>query len=79
VTQRARLEFYGYVPDYLEKYRENISRVTKADVLAAARRHLKPEAFKLVVIGDAVKFDKPLANPGSVRELDLTQKTGTGR
>jgi predicted Zn-dependent peptidase len=79
VTQRARLEFYGYVQDYLEKYRENISRVTKADVLAAARRHLKPESFKLVVIGDAAKFDKPLANPGNVRELDLTQKSGTGR
>ena len=74
VTQRARLEFYGYSPDYLENYRDNISRVTKADVLAAARRHLKPEAFKLVIVGDAAKFDKPLANFGNVRELDLSQK-----
>jgi predicted Zn-dependent peptidase len=75
VTQRARLEFYGYAPDYLENYRDNISRVTKADVLAAARKHLKPDAFKLVVVGDATKFDKPLASFGVVRELDLKPKT----
>jgi predicted Zn-dependent peptidase len=74
VTQRARLEFYGYAPDYLENYRENISRVTKEDVLAAARKHLKPEAFKLVVVGDAAKFDKPLSVFGTVRELDLKPK-----
>jgi predicted Zn-dependent peptidase len=79
VTQRARLEFYGYAQNYLETYRENISRVTKEDVLAAARKHLKPEAFKLVVIGNASKFDKPLTSFGTVRELDLVQKTGNGR
>jgi len=74
VTQRARLEFYGYPPGYLEGYRDNIARVTKEDVLAAARRHLRPEAFKLVVVGDAAKFDKPLAAFGTVRELDLRQQ-----
>ncbi|KAA0891305.1 M16 family metallopeptidase [Oryzomonas rubra] len=74
VTQRARLEFYGYAPGYLEGYRDNIARVTKEDVLAAARRHLRPEAFKLVVVGDAAKFDKPLTALGAVRELDLRQQ-----
>ncbi|KAB0671446.1 insulinase family protein [Oryzomonas sagensis] len=73
VTQRARLEFYGYAPGYLEGYRDNIARVTKEEVLAAARRHLRPEAFKLVVVGDAAKFDKPLTALGAVRELDLKQ------
>jgi predicted Zn-dependent peptidase len=79
VTQRARLEYYGYMPDYLETYRDNISRVTKADVLAAARRHLHADAFKLVVVGNAAKFDKPLTSFGTVRELDLTQKVEKGR
>lgn len=71
VTQRARLEFYGYPENYLENYRENISRVTKEDVLTAARKYLKPEAFKLVVVGDAAKFEKPLSSQGDVKELDL--------
>jgi len=73
VTQRARLEFYGYPENYLEKYRDNIARVTKEEILAAARKHLKPDAFKLVVVGNAAKFDKPLASFGGVRELDLKQ------
>ncbi|MBV5338302.1 MAG: insulinase family protein [Deltaproteobacteria bacterium] len=71
VSQRARLEYYGYPDGYLERYRDNIAKVTKADILEAARKHLKPDAFKLVVIGDAAKFDQPLATLGAVRELDL--------
>ena len=79
VTQRARLEYYGYAPGYLENYRDNISRVTKEDVLAAARKHLRPEAFKLVVVGDAAKFDKPLTVFGIMRELDLKPKAEMGK
>jgi len=75
VTQRARLEYYGYPADFLEKYRANVAGITKEDVLGAARRHLKPEAFKLVVVGDAAKFDKPLATFGHVVELNLKQAT----
>lgn len=71
VAQRARLEYYGYPEHYLEKYRDNIARVTKEDVLRAAKTYLKPDSFKLVVIGDAARFDKPLTTLGSVRELDL--------
>ncbi|ABL00810.1 M16 family metallopeptidase [Pelobacter propionicus] len=71
--QRARLEYYGYPIDYLETYRDSIARVTKRDVLSAARTYLKPEAFKIVVIGDAKSFDKPLTTFGAVRELDLSQ------
>jgi predicted Zn-dependent peptidase len=72
VTQRARLEYYGYPDEYLDRYRDNIAKVTKTDILNAARKYLHPDAFKLVVIGDAAKFDKPLSVLGSVRELDLT-------
>lgn len=71
VTQQARLEYYGYAPDYLDTYRDKIAAVTKEDVLKAARKHLRPEAFKLVVVGDQAKFDQPLKNFGPVRELDL--------
>lgn len=71
VNQRARLEYYGYPAGYLEQYRDNIARVTKTDILNAARKYLHPEAFKLVVIGDAAKFDQPLSKLGIVRELDL--------
>ena len=71
VSQRARLEYYGYAENYLDKYRENIAKVSKEDVLNAARKYLKPDAFKLVVVGDAARFDKPLSSQGAVKELDL--------
>lgn len=71
VTQRARLEYYGYPDGYLEQYRDNIAKVTKTEILDVAKKYLHPEAFKLVVIGDAAKFDQPLSAMGSVRELDL--------
>jgi predicted Zn-dependent peptidase len=71
VTQRARLEYYGYPDGYLERYRDNIAKVTKMDILRAARTYLHPDAFKLVIIGDAAKFDQPLSTQGTVRELDL--------
>ncbi|MDD2852119.1 MAG: pitrilysin family protein [Desulfuromonadaceae bacterium] len=73
VSQRARLEYYGYPDGYLEQYRDNIAKVTKNDILHAARKYLHPDAFKLVIIGDATKFDQPLASLGQVRELDLKQ------
>lgn len=71
VNQRARLEYYLYPDGYLEQYRDNIARVTKTDILNAARKYLHPDAFKLVVVGDAAKFDQPLSTLGNVRELDL--------
>jgi zinc protease len=71
VLQQARLEFYGYQPDYLDRYRERISKVTKEEILKAARKHLRPDAFKLVVIGNEAAFDKPLSSFGKPNQLDL--------
>ena len=71
VTQRGRLEYYGYPDNYLEEYRNNIAKVTKTDILMAARKYLHPDAFKIVVVGDAAKFDLPLETLGKVQELNL--------
>lgn len=71
VVQQARLEFYGYQADYLDRYRERIAAVTREDVLRAAQKHLHPDAFKLVVVGDSKGFDKPLSSIGAVKTLDL--------
>lgn len=71
VNQQARLEFFGYPKGYLEKYRDNIARVTKDDVLRVARKYLHPDKMVLVVVGDDRKFDKPLTDLGPVREIKL--------
>jgi len=74
VNQRARLEFYGYPDGYLENYRTNIARVTKDDILRAAKKYLHPDAMTLVVVGDRKKFDQPLVAFGEVKELKLEEQ-----
>ena len=69
VTQRARLEYYGYAPDYLEKYRDNVALVTRADVLRVAKQYLHPDKLIKVVVGNDAKFDKPLSTFGTVRQV----------
>jgi len=70
-NQKARLEYYHYPAGYLDNYRDNIARVTRDDVLRVARKYLHPEALKLVVVGDARLFDKPLSTFGRVEEIKL--------
>lgn len=52
VSQTMRLAFYGYPEDYLVRYRERMAAVTAQDVLAAARRHLRPQAQTLILVGN---------------------------
>jgi predicted Zn-dependent peptidase len=70
-AQKARLEYYSYPKDYLDRYRDNIARVTREDVLRVAKKYLHPDAMKLVVVGDSKKFDKPLSTFGKVEEIKL--------
>jgi len=69
VSQQARLEFYGYPADYLERYRERIAAVTREDLLKTAKRLLHPDALKLVVVGDEKGFDVPLTQFGPVKKV----------
>ena len=72
-TQRRDEAFYGYPADWLDRYRARIDAVTADDVLAAARKHLRPEAATLVLVGDERKFDKPPESFGRpVTRLTLT-------
>ncbi len=69
VSQQARLEFYGYPTDYLDRYRERIAALTREDLQKAAKRLLRPDAFKLVVVGDEKGFDVPLNQFGTVKKV----------
>jgi zinc protease len=71
VNMQARLAYFDYPAGYLEKYRDNIARVTKDDVLRVARKYLHPEAMIVTVVGNETRFDKPLAAFGRVREIKL--------
>ena len=50
VFQQATFDLLGYPKNYLEKYPENIRKVTLAEVQAAAKRYLHPDKLKIVVV-----------------------------
>ncbi|HRF13286.1 MAG: pitrilysin family protein [Candidatus Accumulibacter phosphatis] len=49
----AMIGFYGLPLDYLDRYPENIEKVTVADIKAAFARHLRPEHLVTVVVAGA--------------------------
>ncbi len=71
VSQRINIQYYNLPEDYLEKYRENIAKVTKEDVLRVAKKYLHPDKLSLVVVGNDKKFDKPLSEIGEVKNIEL--------
>jgi len=65
-------EYYGYPADFLQKTKESVEKVTKADILRVARAHLKPETMQILVVGKPDDFDEPLTIFGDVQEIDVT-------
>lgn len=65
-------EYFGYPADTLEHFQENIAKVTCADILAAAKKHLHPDKMAILVVGNPNKFDQPLTSFGPVSEIDIS-------
>lgn len=73
LNQRMRVEYYGLPADYLETFRARVRAVTAEEARDAARKILRPENLKIVVVGDPEKFDAPLDEFGPVAPLSLEE------
>ncbi len=78
VTRQMRLEYYGLPENYLETFRDRISRVTKEDILRVSKEYLHPDKLFVLVVGNAEGFDPPLSSLGKVHEISLGDTHGTG-
>lgn len=65
-------EYFGYPPDFLQKTKTNVEKVTKADVLRVAHKHLQPDKMQILAVGRPQDFNEPLSVLGQVREIDIT-------
>lgn len=72
LNEQVTLAFYGYPPDYLEKYRDGIERVTAADVTRVANKYIDVTKLALVVVGNKSEIEPPLSTLGTVTDLDIT-------
>jgi zinc protease len=72
VDRLATYELYGYPADFNRRLRDGVEKVTKADILRVARKHLQPDALTILAIGRADQFDKPLSTFGPVTTIDIS-------
>ncbi len=72
LAERMTYEYYGYPPDWLDKYQAEIKKVTAADVNRVASKYLHKNQLAVLVVGNTKQFDKPLSSLGPVKEIDIT-------
>jgi zinc protease len=70
--ERMTYEYYGYPPDWLDKYQAEIKKVTAADVNRVATKYLHKDQLAVLVVGNTKDFDKPLSSLGPVKNIDIT-------
>ena len=72
LRQQATLAFFGYPPDFIEKYRDGIEKVTAADVTRVANKYIHPSKLAILVVGNQAEFGTPLSTLGPVKTLDIS-------
>src|SRR5450755_106524 len=71
LSERMTYEYYGYPPDWLDKYQAEIKKVTAADVNRVAAKYLHRDQLAVLVVGNTKEFDKPLSSLGAVKDIDI--------
>jgi zinc protease len=72
LAERMTYEYYGYPPDWLDKYQAEIKKVTAPDVNRVATKYLHRDQLAVLVVGNTKEFDKPLSSLGPVKDIDIT-------
>jgi predicted Zn-dependent peptidase len=70
--QQMLYSYYGLPLDFLEKYRQNIEKVSGDDVARVAEKYLHPDAATLLVVGNRAEFDRPVESFGEMKVVDIT-------
>ncbi len=72
VNRLMTYAYYNYPLDFIDRIKEEVEKVTKADVMRVAKKHLHPDALQILVVGKKEDFDEPLSALGKVNEIDIT-------
>ncbi|MBX3304324.1 MAG: insulinase family protein [Nitrospira sp.] len=72
VGRLIELEHDGLPKDFLQRLREQVIQLTKDDVLAAAKKHLRPDRLKIIAVGSGDALAKALSTFGDVKEIKLS-------
>lgn len=72
VSRLIELEYDGLPKDFLRQLRAKVVKLTKEDIQAAAKKHLRPDQLKIVAVGSREALPKVLATFGDVKEITLS-------
>jgi predicted Zn-dependent peptidase len=72
LSQQLVYAYFGYPADFLARYRENIEKVTTADVARVAQKYIHKDQLAILVVGPSKGHDRPLESFGKVTKLDIT-------
>ena len=72
LNQQMTYAYYGMPADFLEQYRSNIEKVTRADTARVAKEYIHPDKVTLLVVGKAEDFDRPVSTFGKVTAIDIS-------
>jgi predicted Zn-dependent peptidase len=74
----AELFVYGLPDDYYATLVSRVLAVTPADLLAVAKKHITPDRFVIVVVGDRATIEGPLRalNLGPIRIMSADEAMG---
>lgn len=75
VSRGMALEYYGLPKDFLQKYRDEVVRVTKEDLLRVARKYLHPDGLIILAVGPS-DVAQQLSAFGPVNEIPLASPEG---
>ena len=65
-------EYFGYPSDWLLRFRKGIEEVSTVQVREAARKHLRPKDFSILIVGPREGTAPALARYKTVNELDIS-------
>ena len=71
LNEQVMLAFYGYPPDFLEKYKDGIEHVTSDDVSRVANKYIDVSKLAILVVGNKSEIQPPLSGLGKVTDLDI--------
>jgi predicted Zn-dependent peptidase len=70
--QQMLYAYYGLPSDFLDRYRDNIEKVTTEATARVAKKYIDPDNMVLLVVGKSADFDKPVSTFGDVTEIDIS-------
>ncbi len=72
VTRLLQYEYFGYPPDFLQRYEDNVRKVTKPELLKVAKQYWDSNKMFVVIVGNTKEFDESISSLGPVTKWDIS-------